>query len=357
MLRIGLVAGAGWSGRESREMRTPTGRPVGLRALAAALLLVGPAMLGGKPAAAARAGDGAPAPARPPLRVVTTTTDLRALVEAVGGDRVVVESLLAGAQDPHHFEAKPRQIAAVRAADMLVRIGIGHEEWLGRLLRQAGNPKVAPGAPGHVDTSRGIVDVLEPVARTAEKAGHSHAFGNPHYWLDPENAKPMTRIIADALAGALPADRGLFERRRAAFVASLDERMRRWVETLAPYRGIRVVAVHDSFPYLARRFGFTVAGYVEPQPGIPPTPAHLARLVGQMRSHGIRVILTEAWLPDDAASRVAEAAGAKVIKLPTSVDSGPGTQDYLSLFDRITEALAAGLAAAGVSGAGTTAGR
>lgn len=357
MLPMTLFDRAGSSDRDGRPASDPMQCPGQRRFVAAALVLMTLVVADARPGLAASAADASPGRAQPPLRVVTTTTDLRDLVQTVGGDRVVVESLLAGAQDPHHFEAKPRQIAAVRAADMLVLIGMDHEEWLGRLLKQAGNLKVVPGAPGHVNTSRGIVDVLEPVARTAEKAGHSHAFGNTHYWLDPENAKPMTRIIADALAKALPADRELFEQRRAAFVTSLDERMRRWAEKLAPYRGVRVVAVHDSFPYLARRFGFSVAAYVEPQPGIPPSPTHLARLVGQMRSHNIRVILTEEWLPDDTANRVAGAAGAKVVKLPTSVDSGPGTPDYLSLFDRITEALAAGFAAAGLSGTGAPAGR
>ncbi len=273
------------------------------------------------------------------LRVVTTTTDLRALIEAVGGDRVSVESLLTGAQDPHHFQPKPRQVVAVRAADLFVQIGLGHEPWASRLLAQAGNAKIVPGAPGFVDTSRGIREVLEPVARTGKGAGHVHGFGNTHYWLDPENAKPMTRVIADALSAVAPVDRALFERRRAEFVTRLDAGIERWTAQLAPFKGQRVVAVHDSFPYLARRFGFGVAAHVEVQPGIPPSPAHLVRLAGIMRTHGIRVILSEAWLPDDVAERIAGQAGATVVKLPSSVGSAPGTGDYVALFDRISETL------------------
>ncbi len=289
--------------------------------------------------AALRAASGADSTPGRPLRVVTTTTDLRALVEAVGGDRVAAESLLAGAQDPHHFEPKPRQLAAMRGADVFVQIGLDHEPWARRLLSQAGNPKVHPGAPGYVDASKGLGEILEPVARTGRGAGHVHALGNTHYWLDPENAKPMTRLIADALSAVSPGDRALFERRRAEFVTRLDDGIQRWTRQLAPFRGQRVVAVHDSFPYLARRFGFTVVAHVELQPGIPPPPAHLARLAGVMRTHGVKLILSEAWLPDDVAERVARAAGATLVKLPTSVGSAPGTDDYVALLDRITESL------------------
>ncbi|HWP35083.1 MAG TPA: metal ABC transporter substrate-binding protein, partial [Thermodesulfobacteriota bacterium] len=291
---------------------------------------------------------GAAAAARP-LRVVTTTTDLRALVEAVGGDRVTVASLLAGAQPPHAFEAKPGHVALLRSADLVVRIGLDHDAWLARLLAQAGNPRIRFGAPGHVNTARGI-EVLEPVPRTGTPARHVHAFGNPHYWLDPENARPMTRTIADALAAAAPADREGFERRRQAFLERLDAGLARWTRALAPYRGARVVAVHDSFPYLARRFGLVVVGYVEPQPGIPPPPAHLARLVAEMRRRQVRVVLSEAWLPEELPRRVAAEAGATVVKLPTSVDSAPGTGDFVALFDRIVERLVAGFEAAGPPG-------
>ncbi len=311
----------------------------GPRALAVGLLLVLALAPGGQPGAAGAGGR---------LRVVTTTTDLRALVEAVGGDQVAAESLLGGAQPPHAFEAKPAHLAALRAADVVVRIGLDHDAWLGPLLRQAGNARLFPGAPGHVDTSKGI-ELLEPAPRTPKGPGHVHAFGNTHYWLDPENARPMTGKIAEALGAAAPADGARFLGRRAEFVARLDDRLRRWTAALALYRGARVVAVHDSFPYLAQRFGFAVVAHLEPQPGLPPTPTHIARVVREMRSHGIRLILSEAWLPDAVARRVGEETGATLVKLPTSVESGPGTGDYLALFDEITARLVAGFQAAGAT--------
>lgn len=356
MVPKSLFDGAGSAGREGRltigRGAPTTGRgrrPARWSLRAAALVLLAAAIAAGPGIAP---GAQPAAPSQRPLRVVTTTTDLRALVETIGGDRVAVESLLAGAQDPHHFEVKPRHLAALRAADLLVRIGMDHEPWLGRLVAQAGNPKIRLGAPGYVSTSTGITNVLEPVARTAGGPGHVHAFGNTHYWLDPENAKPMIQIITDALARASPADRARFEAQRAAFVSRLDEGIRRWTQRLEPYRGARVVAVHDSFPYLARRFGFSVVDHVEPQPGIAPPPAYLARLVQEMRSHGLRVVLTEEWLPDDVARRVADSAGAVLVKLPTSVDSAPGTSDAVALFDRIAEQLAAGFEAAGARQSG-----
>jgi ABC-type Zn uptake system ZnuABC Zn-binding protein ZnuA len=287
------------------------------------------------------------AAAAAPLRVVTTTTDLRSLVEAIGSDRVAVRSLLAGAQNPHAFEAKPGDVAALREADLLVRIGLDHDQWVVPLVRRAGNARLLPGAPGHAATFKGI-DLLEPTARTGSPAGHVHAFGNTHYWLDPENARPMTRTISDALAAAAPGERDRFERGRAGFVERLEAGLRRWAEALAPYRGVRVVAFHDSFPYLARRFGLQVVGHVEPQPGIAPPPAHLARLVREMRAHDVRVVLTEAWLPDEVARRVAGSAGATVVSLPTSVGGAPGADDYLALFDEIVRRLEAGFRTAGL---------
>jgi ABC-type Zn uptake system ZnuABC Zn-binding protein ZnuA len=291
------------------------------------------------------AGWPAPGPAADVLRVVTTTTDLRALVEALGGERVQAESLLGGAQPPHVFDAKPQHLARLRAADVVVRIGADHDAWLDRLLRQVGNPRLARGQPGYVDASRGL-DLLEPAPRTGATGGHVHAFGNTHYWLDPANARPVTATLAAALAAAAPADAERIAERRTAFLRRLDAGLARWTAALAPYRGVRVVAVHDSFPYLARRFGLTVAATIEREPGVAPPPAHLAHVVAEMRRRGIRLVLTETWLPDDLARRVAEAAGGAVVRLPTSVDSGPGTPDYLALFDEITRRLAAALAGA-----------
>jgi ABC-type Zn uptake system ZnuABC Zn-binding protein ZnuA len=294
--------------------------------------------------AIAVAGWPAPAAAADRLRVVTTTTDLRALVEAVGGERVLAESLAGGAQPPHVFDAKPQHLRSLRAADLVVRVGADHDAWVQPLIRQAGNPRIGRGEPGHVDASRGI-ELLEPAPRTGAAGGHVHAFGNTHYWLDPANARPMTATLAAALAAAAPAGAERFAERRAAFITRLDAGLARWTAALAPYRGVRVVAVHDSFPYLARRFGLTVAATVEREPGVAPPPAHLAHVVAEMRRRGIRLVLTEAWLPDDLARRVAEAAGGIVVRLPTSVDSVPGTADYEALFDELVRRLGAALAA------------
>lgn len=290
------------------------------------------------------AGWPAPGPAADVLRVVTTTTDLRALVEALGGERVRAESLLGGSQPPHVFDAKPHHLASLRAADLVVRIGADHDAWLDRLVRQVGNPRIVRGQPGYVDASRGL-ELLEPAPRTGAPGGHVHAFGNTHYWLDPATARPVTATLAAALAASAPAEADRIAERRASYLERLDAGLARWTAALAPYRGVRVVAVHDSFPYLARRFGLTVAATLEREPGVAPPPAHLARVVADMRRRGIRLVLTEAWLPDDVARRVAEAADGMVVRLPTSVDSGPGTADYLALFDEITRRLAAALAA------------
>lgn len=280
-----------------------------------------------------------------PLRVVTTSTDLRSLVEAVGGDRVRVESLALPAQDPHAIDLKPGQIARLKAADLLVRIGLDHEPWLARALRSAGDRRLAPGSPHDLDTSKNITLLQTETPRLRESAtGHVHGYGNPHYWLDPDNARPMTADILEALARLAPADRPAFEAHRRRFVERLDARLAEWRRAMAPYQGARVVVVHDSWPYFARRFGLVVVATVETTPGVPPAPSALAVLPQRMREAGVALLIAEPYSNEAVARQVASRSGARLVTLVTSVGADPLAADYLTLFDvnvrRLTTALA-----------------
>jgi ABC-type Zn uptake system ZnuABC Zn-binding protein ZnuA len=288
----------------------------------------------------------APAWGGGPLAVVATSTDLKALVEEVGGDRVRVEALAPPLQDPHAVEVKPGKIAALRRAALLVRVGLDHEPWLAGLLRTVAGTRFAPGGPNVLDCSKGIELLQADTARVRPERGeHVHGFGNTHYWLDPENARPITAGILVALARLAPGERAYFESRRAAFLKRLDAGLARWIAALQPYRGAKIVVVHESWPYFARRFGLQIVAAVEPTPGVPPSPAYLASLTKQMKDANVRVLIAEPYSSTALVARVASLSGARVVTLVTSVGGAPEVRDYLALFDldvaRLAEALRA----------------
>jgi ABC-type Zn uptake system ZnuABC Zn-binding protein ZnuA len=279
------------------------------------------------------------------IAVVTTSTDLKALVAAVGGERVTVESLAPPLHDPHAVEVTPGQLARLRSAALLVRIGLDHEPWLARVRAVVNDPRFAPGGPSDLDLSRGI-DVLQsetPRVRS-ERGVHVHGFGNPHYWLDPTNARPMTQAISDALARLASGERETFARNRARLLERLDADLTRWTATLVPYRGARVVAYHDSWPYFARRFGFVVVATIEPAPGVPPSAASLAELTARMKEVGVKLVIAEPSSNASIASQVAGRSGARLVTLVPSVGGDPEARDYPGLFEvnvrRLTRALA-----------------
>jgi ABC-type Zn uptake system ZnuABC Zn-binding protein ZnuA len=281
-----------------------------------------------------------------PLRVVTTSTDLKALVEAVGGARVRVESLAPALHDPHAVEVTPRQFARLKGADLLVRIGLDHEPWLRRVLQAVNDPRLRPGSPNDLDTSRSVELLQTETPRVRSERGvHVHGFGNPHFWLDPENARPITGAILDALARLQPDGRGEFDANRARFLARLDAGLARWTRQLAPHRGARVVVVHDTWPYFARRFGLTVVAAVEPTPGVPPSPGTLTTLVERMRQTAVPLLLAEPSSNAALVRDIAARTGARAVTLVPSVGADAAATDYLALFDvnvgRLAQALGA----------------
>jgi ABC-type Zn uptake system ZnuABC Zn-binding protein ZnuA len=274
------------------------------------------------------------------LSVAATTTDLRDLVTAVGGDRVRVESLTDPRHDPHTRELVPRQLGALREAAIVARIGLDHEPWLPRAV-------AAAGARGRdLDLSRAVA-VLDPdIPRLrADARPHLHAYGNPHYWLDPENARPITAAIQGALARLAASDRERFEDNRRRFLERLDAGLARWQAMLASQRGARLVAMHDTWPYFAARFGLTIAATVEPMPGVPPSPAALGALAEQMRASNVRVLVAEPYASAALVRRVADSSGGRAVTLVPSVGGDAAAGDYLALFDlnvrRLADALAA----------------
>ena len=192
------------------------------------------------------------------------------------------------------MEVKPSQLALLRGAALLVRIGLDHEPWLARVVQTVNDPRFAAGGSADLDVSRGIALLQTETARVKSARGtHVHAFGNPHYWLDPENARPITAAILGALARLDPDGKAVFEANRRRFLGQLDERLARWTRAMAPYRDTRAVVVHETWPYFAQRFGLVIVASVEPTPGVPPSPSYLASLIPQMKDARVRLLLAD----------------------------------------------------------------
>ncbi|HET8575628.1 MAG TPA: metal ABC transporter substrate-binding protein [Methylomirabilota bacterium] len=285
-------------------------------------------------------GDGG---AADKIRVVATTTDLKALTEAVGGDLVEVDALARGNQNAHDLEVRPSLMLKVRRADLLVMNGLELDQWAEVVVQGANNPKVIPGAAGRVDASTGIQVLEVPGGRVDRSMGDVHPVGNPHYTIDPGMAPAVTANILQGLARVAPQHRAAFQRNRQEFLRRLDQAMARWSATLAPFKGAKVIVDHNMWPYFLARFGLVQAGSVEERPGIPPTPGHLTKLIAQIREERIKVILTVPWGDRALAERVAQEAGAKTVLVASGVGAVKGTDTYLEAIDYNVKALAQGL--------------
>jgi zinc/manganese transport system substrate-binding protein len=286
---------------------------------------------------------GGPAEAAEKLRVVASLPDLGALTEAVGGDVVEVDTLARGDQNPHDLEIRPSLMVKLRRADLLVRNGVDGDPWVEPLVRGAGNSRLAPNGPGYLDVSRGIQILGVPQGPVDRSRGDVHPEGNPHFTLDPGNAAIVTANIVDGLVRLAPAQRSTLEARRREWLAQLDEALGRWQETLAPYRGVRVVTYHDTWVYFLNRFGLVSAGTVEDRPGIPPSPAHVADLIRRMKSEQVRVVIYEPWADRKLVERIVREAGARAVALAPAVGATKDASSYLALFEVNVRALAQAL--------------
>jgi ABC-type Zn uptake system ZnuABC Zn-binding protein ZnuA len=294
-------------------------------------------------AVALAAALGITAPAQAQLRVVAATTDLAAIAAAVGGDLVSVETIVPAAVDPEAFEPRPGNLEKIRNAGLLVRVGLGYDHWLDKLVRQSGNARLMRRGAAYVDASTGIPLLEVSGQSVVNEGGHAHGVANPHYWLDPENAKIVSLGVAEGLARVMPAERARIAANQERFVADLDRALARWTAQLAPVAGVKLIAYHNSWPYFARRFRLDVIGFIEPKPGVAPSPAQLARLVVTGKKAGVRAVVHEPYEPEDASRFMAQKLGVPFVLLATSVGSVPPAKDYFGLFDHNVAALATAL--------------
>jgi ABC-type Zn uptake system ZnuABC Zn-binding protein ZnuA len=284
-------------------------------------------------------GSSTPAWAQDRIRVVATTTDLRSLTEAVGGDRVAVVSLVPPNMDAEDYQPKPQDVLRLKHARLLVRVGLDYDLWIDRLIAQAAKPEIGRGGPGYVDASFAIA-VLELRGMSVGSGdGHAHGSGNPHYWLDPKNAEIITGTILEALARVDPANAASYETNRLTFLVRLQVKIAEWEAKLAPLKGMPIVAYHNNWPYFARRFRLDFVGFIETKPGVPPSPSHLAGIVQIMRARGVRIVVRESHEPERDVAFVANRVRASIVTMAASVGALPQTSDYISLFDANVEIL------------------
>jgi ABC-type Zn uptake system ZnuABC Zn-binding protein ZnuA len=289
------------------------------------------------------AGTGASAAAQ--LRVVATTPDLGSIAKEIGGDKVTVVALAKPTEDPHFVDAKPSHIVTLNRADALIEGGAELElGWLPPLLENSRNGKIAAGAPGRIVASEGVKMLEVPTSFDRSK-GDVHSLGNPHFLIDPVNVKIIARNIASHFSEIDPKNAATYNGNLSRFNAKLDTKFAGWQKQLAPYRGARIVTYHKDFPYLAERFGLTIVDELEAKPGIAPSPAHLAEVIGKMKSTNAKVILVQPFQNRRTAETVARQTGATVLDVPQQPGAVPNTDSYFDMMDHLVNTLAGALGA------------
>ena len=268
------------------------------------------------------------------LNVITATTDLASLAQEVGGDKINVESMAKGYQDPHFVEAKPSFLLKLRQADLLVVVGLQLEiGWLPPLITQSGNSRIQVGANGYLDASQ-FAEILEiPQGSITRAMGDVHPLGNPHYWLDPDNGRRVAKGIAGKLGEMDPEDMAYFQQRFQDFDRRLSEADKKWQADMKPFHGRKVITYHNSAPNFAHHFGLNVVGFVEPRPGIPPTPSHTLDVINMMKRDHVKVIMVEPYFDRKTPDSIARETGGTVVEYLPSVGGVKEVTTYFQLFD------------------------
>src|SRR5438552_3364166 len=277
------------------------------------------------------------------LNVVATLPDFGSLAREIGGDKVNLVVLAKATEDPHFVDARPSFVVSLRNADVLIDGGAELElGWLPPLLQNARNPKIEIGKPGRVQASQGI-RLMNVPTNVTRAAGDVHALGNPHFMSDPIIAKAVAQHIAPSFSADDAANAGFYEANYKKFEAAINAKLQEWGVAMLPFKGQSVVAYHDSWPYFAHRFGVNINIFLEPKPGIPPSPSHLTEVIAQMKTQRIKAIIGEPFHDRRIAEKVASATGAKVIRFSQFPGGLPGTDSYVKLIDTLIPRLGAAL--------------
>ena len=267
------------------------------------------------------------------IKVVTTTTDLKSIAELVGGNKVSVSSIATGYQNPHFVDPKPSYIINLSNANLFVTVGLDLETgWSPLLLSSSRNSKIQKGSPGYVDASEGV-GLLQVPTSLNRGEGDIHIYGNPHYWLDPLNGKVIARNIADGLERIDPNNKIFYEANLQTFYKKINEKMLEWQTKMAPFKGSKIIAYHNEWCYFEKRFGLEVVDFMEPKPGIPPSPSQLVKVIKEVTANKIKVIISSPYFTTSSSDVVAKQTGVKELTLATSVNAFDPVKNYFDLFD------------------------
>ena len=277
------------------------------------------------------------------IKIVTTTTDMKSIAEFIGGNKVSVTSIATGYQNPHFVDPKPSYIISLTKANLFVTVGLDLETgWSPQLLTSARNSKIQKGSPGYVDASESI-GLLQVPSSSNRGEGDIHIYGNPHYWLDPLNGKVIGRNIANGLERLDPGNKTFYETNLFAFFSKIDAKMKEWQLRMAPFKGTKIIAYHNEWVYFERRFGLQIVDFMEPKPGIPPSPSQLVKVIKEVQSNNIKVIISSPYFTTSSSDVVSKATGVKEVTLATSTAAFPSIKTYFDLFDYDIDKLTAAL--------------
>lgn len=273
------------------------------------------------------------------VHVVSSLQDFASIAGSIGGDRVETFALAKGYQDPHFVDAKPSFILKLSQADLLIVAGLELEiGYLPPLIDQSRNDKIHPSGAGYLDASIGCDILQRPTTQVTRAMGDVHPYGNPHYWTDPANGRVIARAIAAKLSELDPSGKPAYEKNLASFESKLADKEKEWAAKMGPYAGTKVITFHDSWPNFAKHFKLTIAGHVEPKPGIPPTPSHTLEIINLIKAEKIPVIIVEPYFDLKTPKYIAAQTGAAVLTFFPSVGGIPEIKDYFSLFDHDVDA-------------------
>jgi zinc/manganese transport system substrate-binding protein len=275
-------------------------------------------------------------PAQAAVDVVASLPEMAAIAREVGGNKVTVSSIAQPNTDYHAVEPRPSLVQKIAKAELVVRSGLGLDGWMDALMNAAGNSKLNKGGAGYVDASTDVPVLDLPKSSISGASGDVHPNGNPHYFYDPVYAKFAARNIVKGLIRVDAANADYYRGQLADFYKETDRHMEGWKKQLAPYNGRAVVTFHEDCEYFLRRFGLTLYGTMEPKPGIPPSAAHINRLIDGMKKDGVKAVVIESIFPTKFPDLVSRTLGVKYFVVPYSVGS-MGTKTYFDLIDQMVE--------------------
>ena len=285
------------------------------------------------------------APSFADLKVATSLTDLASVARFVGGKHVTAESLCRGYEDPHFVPAKPSLMKAIQHADVYISTGLELDAgWLPLVLPGSRNPKIQPGSKGFVDASEGVHVLEKPNGTVSRAAGDVHPLGNPHYYLDPKALVVVADHLTRVFSQLDPPNAADYAANAKQFDARMETSLEKWEKQMDPYKGTPIVTYHKNFIYFIDRFDLKEFGNVEPKPGIPPTPRHIAEEADAMKASNVKVVVYGPYYKADASQELAKRAGGVAVEVATEAGGLPGTDDVFSKFDVLVNSMAAALA-------------